>query len=238
MGANLVELPDELEKRRTCNLFDNLDTYVDAQLWTKTLVGTATVAASDNVNGLVTCTTGAVLNQSAAFATTRANWLYQNMKPILYEARINYAEANTNKAGVAVGLADAFGTATLLTDTTLVPRASFSGALIYKMLNETSWRVISSLGATQTINLSGTSSISTADQVLRIEIKPVSSTVAEVTFWVNGVQLSDAVTGLQIKHNVTYAGAVKMQVGGGFVKAGSGSSEVLNVDYVGVAALR
>lgn len=238
---NLPDLHDELLKRRTVGLFDDFHHFVDTDVWTKLAAdGGSSVANSDNVAGLVTLTTGGTDNNEAALAGTRKNWLIAANKPIVFEARINYAEGNTNKANVAAGIASVIGAANFLQDDGAGPAASFSGCAIYKVDGGTVWKCVSSLGATQTISTSTATAGGTADQVLRIEIRPVTSTLAEVSFFVDGQPLYDAAITSKnqpIKHQLTYTSAVKMQPGV-YVKAGSATSEVVNVDYVGVEMLR
>lgn len=240
-GSNLVDLPDFYFKFRLAHyMWDDFDTYVDTQLWTKLAADAgATVTNVDNTNGWLTLTTAAVANNEAAVSSTRKNWKFLNNKPLIYEARINFAQANVNQAAIAFGFSSTFA-ADLLLDTTGLPAASFSGALIYTNPGETVWRCVTSLGTTQTIQKSTTTSGGTVDQTLKIEVRTVSSTLAEVTFYSNGTLLLDAAqTGraTPIKQTITYTGAAAMQFGA-YAKSIDGTGEVVNLDYLFAGQLR
>lgn len=247
MGMNLLDVADLEIKRRTHFLFEDFDTYVDTHLWTKLAADAgSSVANSDGTNGILTLTTGATDNNECAVATTRKDWKVAANKPIVFEARINYAEAATNAANVAVGLASVIGSANFLVDNGAGPAASFSGFAIYKVDGETVWRCVSSNGTTQTITKSTTTAGGTNDQILTIFVNPVSSTVAEVTFHIwspsSGISqpLYDSAQtnrNQPIKHQYTYTSMAAMQAGA-YVKDGSGTGEVLSVDSIYVAQLR
>jgi hypothetical protein len=69
-----------------------------------------------------------------------------------------------------------------------------------------------------------------------VEVQPTDASTAEVTFYVDDDPLKDA-NGNVIKHVVAFVSAVAMQAGV-YAKAGGGTSEVVNVDYVAVYQLR
>jgi hypothetical protein len=246
MAMNLSDLTDDLRLRRTVDLFDDFNVYVDTQTHTKG--GTGTVTNVDNVNGLLTLATGATLNNEAWVATTRKNWLLQNAptphpvpagKPLIAEGALNYQEANVNTAGIFFGLSDSFATG-LLVNTTLVPKSSFSGMAIYKQAGENVWRTICSNGSTQLIHKSTQASGLATDQVLRIEARVISASLAEVVYFVDGLPLYDAgVTNqtMRIKDQFTITALNKMALGL-FVKTGAAFSEVVNFDYECVLSLR
>ena len=249
MGMNLPDLTDDLLLRRTVDLFDDFNVYVDTQTHTKGNTGTGTsVANSDAVNGVLTLTSGATANNEVWVATTRKNWLLQSAptanpipagKSITVEGRLNYAEASTNNAGVFFGLSDSFAAGQLVNGT-LTPAVSFSGMAIYKIKGETVWRTICSNSTTQLIHKSTQASGLATDQVLRIEARVISASLAEVVYWVDGLPLYDsAVTNqtLRIKDQFTITSLNKMALGL-FVKAGTTASEVVNLDYECVLSLR
>lgn len=240
MGMNLLDLHDPLLKRRTFGFFDDFTWFVTAHNWTSLVAdATTSIAVNDGAKGIVTMTTGATDNNEVGLFSTKEVFLIAANKPILGEARIQYAEAATDDANVAFGFADAIG-ANLLVDDGAGAKTTFSGALIYKVDGGTVWKCISSLSTTQTISTSTQTAGGSVDQVLRIEIRPVSSTIAEVSFFCDGVPLYDvAITNRQqpIKHNLTYTSATEMMVGA-YVKAGGATSEVLKVDYIAAYQLR
>ncbi len=235
MGMNTIKLPDLFHATRLTHLLhEDFDEYVDADVWTKLAADPgASAAVSDGAMGLMTLTTGATDNNEAAIKSTKKNWKFINNKPLVCEIRLQYAEANTDDANVAAGFSSAIG-ANLLVDDGAGPATTMSGALIFKVDGGTVWRCISSLSTTQTITTSTKTAGGSADQVLRIECRPVSSTVCEVSYFVDGVPLYDAAVTSRnqpIKHNLTYTSAADMHVGA-YVKAGSANSEVVNVDYI------
>lgn len=239
-GVSKVSLPDIAFHQRLSHLLrDDFDDYTDTGRWTKLAADAgATVANPDGVDGLITLTTGAVDNNEAMLKSTRKSFLFANNKPCMADFRINYAEGATNAANVAVGFCSAFA-ADLLLDNGAGPAASFSGALIYKVDGGTVWKCVSSLGATQIISTSTAVAGGSVDQDLRIECQFLSATIVRITFFVDGAPLVDASQARPqpISHDLTYTSAALMGVGV-YLKAGSGTSEVLNWDSIFAAQTR
>lgn len=238
---NKCDLHDRLKLRRTFGYMEDFEWYTTGQMWTTTTAGggAATVTAGSAYGILNLAPTDSTLNREVYVATTTSLFLIANNRPIVAEAFLQFSEANTNKANIAFGLMNSVGAASMQ-DTTGEPKTSFSGAVIYKVPGGTVWKTASSLATTQTVNVSDTTAGGTSYAKLRIEIMPVSSTIAEVTYYVNDVQLktSGGRPGqTSIKDQLTYTGAVAMQL---FVccKNGSTSPETLNVDYIGWEHLR
>lgn len=188
-----------------------------------------TIAVSDGVRGTIALTTGATDNNEVALRTTTEIFLFAANKPLIYEARIQFTEANVDDANVAVGFADAVG-ANLLVDDGAGPKTTYSGAMIFKIDGDTTWRAGSSKSTTQTNTDSLTAAGDASYQVLRLEIWPINTTDLEVAFFVDGVQLKDS-NSKPIKHTVVYTSATEMHAFA-YVKAGGANSEVLNVDYM------
>ncbi len=110
------------------------------------------------------------------------------------------------------------------------PKASYSGAVFYKVDGETVWRCESSIGASQvTTQTSVTAGGSTA-QRLTIEFQPITSSLGEVRFFID-----DA---LVAKHAITFSSATEMQVVLGVKDGDASDEETLNVDYVACYQLR
>ena len=240
MGMNKVDTHDAYLKRRTFGDFEEFDFYASGNRWTSVLGGSATAAAGDAVGGQLTLScVDSVTNREAYVKMTNQLFKYQNNTPIQVECYLQYSEANTNKANIAFGLMSSVGAASMQ-DTTGEPKTNFSGAVIYKVPGGTQWKTASSVGTTQTVTQSDTTAGGSAFQRLMIEIMPVSSTLAEVTYFVDGNQLKTSTgrpgTG-KIKDQVTYTGAVNMAL---FVccKNGSTSPESLLVDYIAWEELR
>jgi hypothetical protein len=236
---NKYDTHDALLKRRTFGLFDDFAYYVSTDLWT-TVADGATVAASALEGGILTLTGDTTLNDEVNVATTLACFKFVSSNPLMCELFVQYSEANTNKMNFGFGFTSAGGSADMLVDTTGEPAASFSGAIIYKVPGGTQWKTCSSLGSTQTKNQSDTTAGGTAYQRLQIVVEPVSSTIAEVTYYVDGIQLKT--TGGRpgttlIKDQLTYTSAVVMNLWFG-LKQGSTTAEAAAVDYAAAEQLR
>lgn len=223
--------PGVAELRLTHGFFDDFDELVTGDRWT-TLVADAgsSVAVGDAVGGQVVLTTGATDNNEAAVKTTKELFLIAADKPITGAARVKYTEANTDDANVFVGFMDALA-ANAMVDDGAGPKTSFSGAGFFKVDGGTRWKVISSLGSTQTItDLTAANSLDKVAktpgggtwQTLQVDIRPIDSTRAEVDFYIDNV--------LVAQHDLTYTSATEMMFGA-YVKAGGANSEVLTVDW-------
>jgi hypothetical protein len=158
-------------------------------------------------------------------------------KPILFETRVQFTEANADDANVIAGLMDAVAADALL-DNGGGPKASYSGMVFFKEDGQTLWSCESSVGGVQTTTqLSAAGALDkvprtaggSAWQVLRIEFRPISPTLADVLFFVDGQAAC--------RQSLSFTGATEMQVVMG-VKNGGANLETLNVDYVGAWQLR
>lgn len=239
MGTKLLTLPNTLlDGRRQFGFFEDFHEFVSGDLFTDTSADSgATIAASDAAGGVVVLTTGGTDNNEAYLLTTKELFLFAADKPLIGEARIKYAEANTDDANVCVGFMNAVA-ADALVDDGAGPKASYSGAVFYKVDGGTRWQVQSSLATTRTTtDLTAANSYDkvaktaggSAYQTLRIEVITTSSTEAEVSFYIDGV--------LVAKHALTYTSATEMMFFVG-VKAGGANSEVVYVDYASAYQLR
>lgn len=244
MGMNKYDLHDVIELRRTMLLFDDFQEYASGVSngcgWTTVTAGAGAVTVGDGLGGILTLApTDSTLNREVYVKGSHQLFALANNKPFCAEAYLQYSEANTNKANIAFGFMSSVGAASMQ-DTTGEPKTNFSGAVIYKVPGGTQWKTCSSVGTTQIVNQSDTTAGGSAYVRLRIEVMPVSSTLAEVTYWVDGVQLktSGGRPGVSlIKDQLTYTGSVAFAV---FMccKNGSTTPESLLVDYVGCEALR
>lgn len=242
MSVKLLDDPAALVRRRQFDLFDDFLSFTDTQLWTKTDgdAGASVAIDADGVGGIVDLTTGATDNNEAYLATTNELFKFADDKPLTFETRIKFTEANTDDANVMVGLMDAVGANSILNNGG-GPKASFSGAVIYKVDGETAWKFQTSIGTTKTTTVSDLTA-GGAWQTLRIVCIPVTSTKVECVPFVDEVggsdfkQLRDA-NGNLIKHTITLGSETEMDAAVG-VKAGGGNSEVVNLDYIGCSQLR
>lgn len=197
----------------------------------------AAVASTDAVGGVVTLTTGGTDNNECYLHTTKELFKFAAGKPLFFEARIQYAEANTDDANVIVGFLDAAG-ANAIVDDGAGPKGSYSGALFFKVDGGTRWNVETSVGGTQnTLELTAANSLDrnahaaggSSFQVLRIEVNPLGSAQAEASFFIDGVHVAKLLFSL--------TGATEMHAIVG-VKAGGANSEVVSVDYLSAWQLR
>lgn len=234
----LVIQPSAMKDRDAFGFLDDLEWYISPHRFTSLSADagvTAPVEASSAtaVGGVVTMSTGATDNNEVAFGTTNAFFLLADNKPFFGEALVQYAEANTDDANIAVGFADTINAADFLLDNGAGPRSSWSGAVIYKVDSGSvnNWRVRSSNGTTFTDNVTQIAAGGSAFVRLRVEVADYTATLAQVTYFIDGLQLRDNVTNLPIVHTVAYASAAAMKFGV-YLKAGGANSETLLTDYV------
>lgn len=238
----LLNMPFGLQNRKQAEFIEDFFWYISPHLWTSVLTDSGTAAVGDVASGILTLTPsdGSVGDNDEAYThTTNALMLFANNNPLVAEALVQFTEAATNKANAFFGIADSIGANTLVDDGGGI-KTSFSGAAIYKVDGGTVWKTVSSLGSTQTITTSTTTAGGSAYQCLRIEAKPISSTILELAYFVDGLQLLNAaVPGRPqpIKDYVTYTSAVAMQIGAG-VKNGSTDQQTLLIDYIAWAQHR
>lgn len=242
MTVKLLDAPAELLRRRQFTLFDDFLGFDEVEGWTATAdVGGAQALDLDGVGGVLSVATGSTDNDEAYVESIGEPFLFAADKPIEFETRLKFVEANTDDANVLAGLMDA-PAADSLVDDAGGPKASYSGAVFYKVDGGTKWIVETSLGGTQTTTTTDVTAGGSSYQTLRIVAQPVSSTRVEVSFFIdpaggaNYTQCRDA-NGLPIKHVVTLGSPTEMAVVFG-VKAGGANAETLLVDYVACSQLR
>lgn len=236
--ANLLRFPVDLWYRDQHEIFDDFTRDIDAAEWVATLTDTGTATVGDAVGGIVALvpSDGTVAdNDEAYLESPNETFLLAAGKPLCFETRIQFTEANTDDANIMVGLMDAVGADSLL-DNGGGPKATFDGAVIYKIDGGTVWRCKSSRGTTATDSISTTTAGGAAYQTLRIEWHDYTTTQAQVTYYVNGQLLLDSL-GNPIRHVVNFASATEVQVALA-VKNGGANLETLNVDYVFAGQVR
>lgn len=240
MGMVKCDTHDSLMKRRTHGIFQDWNYYSSGGEFTTTTGGAGAATVGSAPYGILTLApTDSTLNREVYVATTNSLFLIQNNHILIAEAFLQFSEANTNKANIAFGFMSAVGAASMA-DNTGEPKASFSGAVIYKVPGGTLWKTCSSVGTTPNTSTSNTTAGGTAYVALRIEIEPVSATIAEVTYYVNDIQLqtSGGRPGQNyIKDQLTYTGALNMQLFT-MCKNGSTTPETLLEDYRAAEQLR
>lgn len=252
--SKVLDLMDELKHRRTFGFFDDLEWYISPHRWTSLAAdaGSSVAIDADEPTGAIDLTTGATDNNEAGVATTNELFLFAADKPLVYEARLKFTEANTDDAAVAFGIAIGLNVANFIADggASII---STTGAVIYKRKDTTKWRVASARAAVPSLGTRGTtgqddetnlSSTTTSYKIFRIEVLPVQSTSGsgigvEITYFVDGVQLAGT-DDKPIKHvlNNTFTNGTHDMKAGVYVKAGGANSEVVTVDYIAAYQLR
>lgn len=239
MGTKLLSsLEDLVRGREQFGFFEDFFELASGDLFTDTSADTgATVAASDAAGGVAVLTTGATNNNEAYLLTTKELFKFALDKTAIFEARVQYAEAATDDANVALGFMSAVAADSILDDGG-GPAASYSGALFFKVDGGTRWNVESSIGGTQqTTELTAVNSrdklAKTAGgssyQTFRIEVRCASLTEAEINFFIDGTFV--------YQHIVDVTSCTEMMAFVG-VKAGGANSEVVNVDYISAYQVR
>lgn len=230
MPAGLREAP------HTFGFCDDFGWFISPHLWTTTgdANNTATITANAE-GGVVALTTTATDNDQVMIATTNAFFKFAANCDIEYVARVQYSEAATDDANVAVGLSSSF-TTDVLRDNGLGAPTNHSGALILKVDGGTKWLCHSSVGTTQTT----TTSVKTAggsDYVtLKIKMRDQGDGNVRVDFFADDEPLRDS-NGRAISHSVAHSGALSMKAGVA-AKAGDTNAETVSIDYVGCYARR
>lgn len=242
-GMKLTEYFD-LQHRRVVRVFDDFLFYVDTQMWTKAVTSSGTVAITAGINGILTLTGSTTQYSEALIKSTNADYVFTNNMPMVFECRLNYQETDTNNAAIFFGVTDSF--ATLLIANGGDVKSSFTGCGIYKISGSTVWKTVSSVTTTQNKNTSVTTTLQTAttpagDQILRIAVNPISTTVAEITYFVNDSQLRATAspgTTYPIKDQYTFASTGLRT--GFYVQNGSGATvtQPVNLDYICAENLR
>ena len=222
--------------RNQFSIADDFTRDVDSADWATTLTDSGTASVGDAAGGILAIvpSDGTVADNDEAYVES-ANEVFRFTadKPALFEARVQFTEANTDDANVLVGLMDAVG-ANALVDDGAGPKSSYSGAVFFKVDGGTVWQAETSNSTTQTTTELTAANVNNlakravtaggaAYQTLRIEYMPYSATNAYVSFFVDGV--------LCAQHDYIFTSATEMQLAFG-VKNGGANNETLNVDYV------
>jgi len=229
----LVEMPEtQKQAKLKWEFSDHFLWYISPHMWTL-------VPGADGGAATMTDAAGGVLSMTAGTGTdnfdnylksTSEIFKFADDKPGAVSARLKYTEANVDDANVAFGVMDAVAQDAIL-DNGAGMKASFSGAVIYKVDGGLTWRCISSIGATRTDTASAKSSISANFQGLRIEWKPLTSAVCQVAFFGDnadgtGWELLKDANNRDIVHTLDMTSATEMNV---FVGAKNGGANVETV---------
>jgi len=236
--TKLLNLPDYAHKCRDVQgYFDDFHWYITAHNLTSVISDSGTASVGDAAGGVLAIvpSDGSVGDNDESYVKgTAETFKFAANKPILFEAKVQFTEANTDDANIIVGLKDAVAANTLV-DNGGGPPSTYSGCVFFKADGDTVWSVENSISTTQkTTQLTATNSLDriaktaggASYQTLRIEWQPTSSTLGDFTFFIDGQIVA--------KHkDQVYTSATEMQVCLG-VKNGDTNLETLNVDYIDV----
>lgn len=225
--------PEIINLRRNVSILDDCVNATTGGTFTHLVADSgSSIAVANAAGGVLTFTTGATLNNECSRYSTESLFLPANNLPLAMEAREKFTENATNLMNVFVGFSSAFG-ANLLVDSGAGPATSMSAVGFYKISASTTWNVLVSLGSTQTlVALTAANSkdktLHTSGggtyQKLKVEINPISTTFAQVLFYIDDVLVYSIA-------EWTYTSVAQMGVGT-YIKAGGSGGEVLSLDYL------
>lgn len=237
----LVDLQKSIEQQGNYyHSFDHFTHFNTGDEWTSVISDSGTCAVLDSHGGILQLepSDGTVTaNDETYVKSTKEVFLFQNNKPFYVSALLKVVEANTDDAHVMFGLADAVAADTIV-DSTGEPKASFSGAVFYKVKDGTNWKVKTSIGASGTaVELTAANSLTKAAVTrpasaygrVGIGWQPLSSTVGDIFFYVDNVLV-------YAQRQFAYASATEMNLFAG-VKCGANTNhDKLLIDYIGYSA--
>lgn len=235
---NIPRLPEALAiASDTFQVFDDFHWYISPQLWTSVLtdLGAVTVASAGGIASVAASDGTVADNDEGYIGTTASTFKPAANKPIYFEALVQWTEANTDDANVAVGLASSVA-ANLIVDDGAGLRASGAVIALYKVDGGTVWRFVTRNGSDVTDSVSTTTAGGSAYQKLSIEVIDARSTHATVVPRVDGALLKDS-NGNVIRHELPLASIAACSLFAG-VKNGGANLETLNVDYIGAVQTR
>lgn len=231
----LVNTPEALDLARlTHGMFDDFNHYTTTEEWTTVASDSGSITAGDAAGGVITLapSDGSVANNDETYAKgTKEKYKFAANKPLVWEALVQFTEGNTDDVNIIVGLKDAVAADTLVDDGG-GPPSSYSGCVFFKVDGGTKWQVETSVSTTQQTSTTDVTAGGAAYQRLRCEVIPIDSTIAEATYFIDGVQCKDA-NGNLIKHRFTYTGATEMQECLGIKNGADTTAEALLCDYFG-----
>lgn len=228
-----LHIPDDLlVRQQTVTFHDDFTADLDTNIWTTTASDSGTATVGDVSNGtLVLAPSDGTVADNDEIYVSLANevFLFAANKPGYVAARIQFTEANTDDANVIFGVADA-PIADTLVDNGAGPKASYSGAVFFKVDGSTVWQCENSISTTQKTTTTTTTAGGSSFQLLEIEWRPKTSTLMDVIFKVDGVEVAKHV-------DQTYTSATEMKVFVG-AKNGAGNNESIVVDFIQFAKTR
>lgn len=239
--ANALPQSDLYQK---CDLMvewydDFLEEIDTTNVYTATLTDSGTAVAGNGVGGVVVITPsdGTVADNDEAYLGWR-NLAFTPAagKTFVMRARMQYAEANTDDANVAVGFCSTVAANTLIDDGG-GPVASGTHFCIFKVDGGTVWKAEARNQSTALTSTSTETAGGSAYATFEVVLSEITTTKMTVAYKVNDNYLIDSSTGFPIHHEITYTSADPVTP---FValKNGGANAETLNVDYLYAATNR
>lgn len=228
--------------RLAFEFFDDFIGEIDTtNVYTATLTdsGTAVNGSAEGGICVVSASDGTTGDNDEAYLGLR-NLVFTMAanKPVKAWGRLQYTEANTDDANVAVGLTSSVA-ADLLVDNGAGLKTTGTHFAIYKVDGGTVWLCESRVGSTVLRNTTAVTAGGSSYFTWEVEISEVLTTHAVVVFKVNGEYLKDATTGMIISHRIAYSGASALTPFVAVKNGGTtGAGEVLSVDYIGAIQTR
>ena len=147
--TKLVDLLDQFKYRRTFGFFDDFDALASGQRWTADPINSGSVtlsAAPTGIASLVPSGGSPAAHDQTYLATTQPLFAFAADRPLVFEAALQFTEANTNQADVMLGLIAGGVGAGVIQDSG-APQASYTGMVFYKNAGSTIWNCQSSVGS-------------------------------------------------------------------------------------------
>jgi hypothetical protein len=107
--TKLVDLLDQLKYRRTFGYMDDFDYFVASERWNSVETGTGSMAVGPIIGGVlvISPSTGTpAINDAMYLSANGLVFEFLPNQPIVFEASVQFLEANVNDANVLVGLSD------------------------------------------------------------------------------------------------------------------------------------
>jgi len=230
--TKLVDLLDQLKYRRTFGYMDDFDYFVSGDRWSSAETGSGSMAVGAAVGGIlvITPSTGSpAANDAMYLGANGLAFKFLANQPIVFEASVQFMEADVNQANVLVGLSDASNPTTSLQNDNGGPATSYTGMMFFKQGGTNVWGCQTSIGSSQITTVTSTPAGGPNAQTLTGQFEPISSTQAEARFFIDGLLVAKQL------FNFATTQMIRPLLG---VQNGSANAEQLNVDYVAAYQLR
>lgn len=208
--------------------------------WKSVSTGTAPSLLADGTSSSIVLTADATVNHEDQVVTNN-KWIVVANRPIETEARVKNPGAVAANMASFIGFHSAGQTAAVITATTLNTLAAGSTVGFLKGITVENILVNCAVASTNYgLNTSDTVVTTTSGfYSYRTRIQPISSTVAEVAYFIdtaggnNFRQLRDSTTNALIKHKLTYTSYAAAYFL--FAEKVLSSAETMTVDYVRIS---